>query len=545
MTPARAVEVATMFEDTVLSVRHLTEPRSNPTKGTLRRPRLGGALPLFIAAGALLLGAVVAFAVSVHEVAVLRRAHDAAFAAGWVHAPFVLPSGGRWLDFAVAGALGLGTWALIAALGRLFASRRSPDFTVGPSPRADISAPLAADQGLVIATDGGWSLELTAPMSCELTHDGGAPSLLHVPASVPIVEGTRALVDLGTLRFIISATATPPRVPTTVHVDWLQESYIGAVGLAAGLFLAFLYLIPPDPKTLAIDTIHSDLVAHYIIKAPELPEVPLPPEKGATGSRGGKAAAGPAGAIGNHQARMNEHARLKVKGNAVDPHVGQQIAHDVAAQTGVLGAMAMLEKSHIGSIFPGESALGADAEDAIGGIRANATGNNEWGEGGADLFGRDVGGGGHGVNTIGLDPNGLRGIGPGGTGPGGWGPPSHSVALRPHVTHAPVQGDPIIRSKETLSKDIIKRVVHAHRNEIKFCYEKRLSAKMLGTGRVVARFIIAGNGRVISAGVESTTLNDTEVESCIADAVHRWEFPRPEAGGVVVVSYPFMLTSPN
>ena len=32
-------------------------------------------------------------------------------------------------------------------------------------------------------------------------------------------------------------------------------------------------MIPPDPKSLAIDTIHSDLVAHYIIKAPEPPVV--------------------------------------------------------------------------------------------------------------------------------------------------------------------------------------------------------------------------------------------------------------------------------
>jgi hypothetical protein len=541
MTPARAVEVATLFEDTVLSVRHLTEPRH----GELKPPRWGGALPFFIAAGVLLLGAVTAFAVNVHEIAQLRRAHDAAFTAGWVHAPFVLPSGGRWLDFAVAAALGLGTWALIAGLGRLFASRRSPDFTVGPSPRADIAAPLAADQGLVIATDGGWWLELTAPMSCELTHEGGTPSLLHVPASVPIVEGTRALVDLGTLRFIVSATARPQHVPTTTRIDWLQESYIGAVGLAAGLFLAFLYLIPPDPKTLALDTIHSDLVAHYIIKAPELPEVPMPPEKGATGARGGKAAAGPAGAIGDHRARPNEHARLKVKGTAVDPHVGQQIAHDVAAQTGVLGAMAMLEKSHIGSVFPGESALGADAEDAIGGIHPNATGTNEWGEGGADLFGRGVGGGGHGVNTIGIGTDGLRGIGPGGNGPGGWGPPSHAVALRPHKAEAPIERGPIVVSKGSLSKDIIKRVVHAHHNEIKFCYEKRLTAKMLGSGRVVARFIIAGNGRVIGSGVESTTLHDTEVEACIAEAVRRWEFPRPDDSGTVIVSYPFMLTSPN
>jgi hypothetical protein len=35
-------------------------------------------------------------------------------------------------------------------------------------------------------------------------------------------------------------------------------------------------------------------------------------------------------------------------------------------------------------------------------------------------------------------------------------------------------------------------------------------------------------------------MNNPPVEQCIAGAVRRWEFPKPE-GGIVIVSYPFVL----
>jgi hypothetical protein len=54
--------------------------------------------------------------------------------------------------------------------------------------------------------------------------------------------------------------------------------------------------------------------------------------------------------------------------------------------------------------------------------------------------------------------------------------------------------------------------------------------------------MIASNGQVLSSIVESSTLGNARVESCTAQAVRRWEFPRPVGGGLVMVSYPFVLT---
>jgi hypothetical protein len=37
-------------------------------------------------------------------------------------------------------------------------------------------------------------------------------------------------------------------------------------------------------------------------------------------------------------------------------------------------------------------------------------------------------------------------------------------------------------------------------------------------------------------------MGNARVENCIVQAVRRWEFPKPLGGGIVIVSYPFVLT---
>ncbi|HUT78002.1 MAG TPA: AgmX/PglI C-terminal domain-containing protein, partial [Polyangia bacterium] len=88
-------------------------------------------------------------------------------------------------------------------------------------------------------------------------------------------------------------------------------------------------------------------------------------------------------------------------------------------------------------------------------------------------------------------------------------------------------------------------IVQRHINEIKFCYERELAKRPDLAGRVSIKFIISGTGAVQMAVVEESTLGNAGVENCIAGAVKRWTFPQPEGGGIVVVTYPFQLTSPE
>ena len=93
----------------------------------------------------------------------------------------------------------------------------------------------------------------------------------------------------------------------------------------------------------------------------------------------------------------------------------------------------------------------------------------------------------------------------------------------------------------SLSKEVIRRVIGRHINEVRFCYEQELSSRPDLSGRVQVKFIISPSGAVQAANVESSTLGAARAEGCIAQAVRRWTFPAPDGGGIVIVSYPFVL----
>ena len=97
----------------------------------------------------------------------------------------------------------------------------------------------------------------------------------------------------------------------------------------------------------------------------------------------------------------------------------------------------------------------------------------------------------------------------------------------------------------SLDKEITRRIVSQHMNEVKFCYDQELVRKPSLAGRVSVQFAIAPNGRVLTSVLQSTSMNEPRVESCVVNAVRRWEFPKPEGGGMAIVVYPFSFTSPS
>jgi TonB family protein len=90
----------------------------------------------------------------------------------------------------------------------------------------------------------------------------------------------------------------------------------------------------------------------------------------------------------------------------------------------------------------------------------------------------------------------------------------------------------------SLDKEIIRRVVRRHINEVRFCYELEARKNPPLAGRVSVQFTISPEGKVDRSALQSSTLGDPRVENCVVTAFRRWEFPKP-AGGVVVVTYPF------
>jgi TonB family protein len=94
-----------------------------------------------------------------------------------------------------------------------------------------------------------------------------------------------------------------------------------------------------------------------------------------------------------------------------------------------------------------------------------------------------------------------------------------------------------------LDKDVIMKVISRHQNEIKFCYEQELQKNAALAGKVALNWTIDSSGSVIDATVAESSIENQNVESCIAQKVRRWKFPEPQGGGVVSVTFPWLFSA--
>jgi hypothetical protein len=101
-----------------------------------------------------------------------------------------------------------------------------------------------------------------------------------------------------------------------------------------------------------------------------------------------------------------------------------------------------------------------------------------------------------------------------------------------------------VASDAPLTKSQIRAVVRGEAADVRHCYGLALAARPDLSGRVVARFVIAGDGSVREAEIVDDEMPVAEVGRCIREAVLQWKFPRPRGGREVPVTYPFNLV-PN
>jgi TonB family protein len=222
-----------------------------------------------------------------------------------------------------------------------------------------------------------------------------------------------------------------------------------------------------------------------------------------------------------------------------DPHLARMLAEEQAGQQGVLGILGGEEGSHLSSIFGRDSALGNDAENVLGGLVGTQIGE-AYGVGGLGLVGTGRGGGGSAEGTLGLGELGTIGHsgGTGSSGGYGWGV-GGIAGRRAHGPGDLIPGTAWVRG--SLDKDVIRRIIRRHLNEVRFCYERQLPLHPDLYGRVVIKMTIAGTGQVVASSVDQSTLADPSVGECAAAAARRWEFPAAAGGGVNIVNYPFVF----
>lgn len=94
-----------------------------------------------------------------------------------------------------------------------------------------------------------------------------------------------------------------------------------------------------------------------------------------------------------------------------------------------------------------------------------------------------------------------------------------------------------------LDKEAIARVIRAQLGQIRYCYERQLSANPDLYGKILVKFTIGNAGSVVAQAIGNTSLNNAMVEGCILRRIAGWQFPTPKGGTSVLVTYPFLFKS--
>lgn len=551
-TSARAIEVSALFEDAVMEVRHLDNPRAGKMSGTTK-----GALGLGgVALGSFFLLFGGSYLQVKHEKEVAEL--------GAASATQTSRSEGRTKDVAALGFLFLGASALTYGLWRAAAERGDRQFTIGSAPTATFKTSgegLPVEEfPLVRSTGSTFELVITESMRGQVQIDGQTQSLkewatggrlspsdaVSGALSGPIPGGARFVIEHGNNTFLVSSVAAPRRYPVPVRVDWAQQAYTGGVLAGAAAFLGLIMAVPPDPRSLSIDSFTNAQIAKFLVKPTETPQDEVPAwltetkKEAAPKQDTGKAAKGEAGRVGRPDS-PKVAGKLMVQGpkDTVDKKIAYTQAKDIAKTMGVMGILNN-QRGLVSNLLSKDSALGNDAKDVMNSLMGAAEADG-YGTNGVGFVGVRNGGGGTGENTIGTGTLGRIGgpSGPGGRGtcygckgPGQLGP---HRATGPDITVSPPQinnGD--------FDRELIRRVIRRHLPEVKYCYERELTRNQSLAGRVQVRFLIGATGAVQFSGLQSSDLGNPVTEQCIVSAVKRWEFPKPPHG-VVDVTYPFVL----
>lgn len=182
--------------------------------------------------------------------------------------------------------------------------------------------------------------------------------------------------------------------------------------------------------------------------------------------------------------------------------------------------------SHSGGLSPNSMGLGGRLQGPINGLSGDYAGN-AGGASGLGAYGTGAGGGGRSLGTMGS-------LGTAGSLKAGGKAGERDINVQ--------QGSPLVMG--SLDKDLIRRVMQRHRAQFAFCYERALLRQPQLSGKVVLRFVIAGDGRTSRVEIDpGSTLKDAAVEECVVKAARLMKFPTPTGGGVVVVKYPLLFRS--
>ncbi len=334
-----------------------------------------------------------------------------------------------------------------------------------------------------------------------------------------------AWVDLGGIVVEVFFQPQPKAVfvPFAESVDFTVLNIFLLMFFIAALFVISAANLNAEGEAFD-DELNSNSarIAKLLIKPPEKNPILQKFEKKKDSGEVAQKHKGEEGQMGKKEApKRSAHAAPKG-----DPNNKDQARLLVAKVFGGTGG-------GISTIF-GHQGLGGELKSAMGNMFGAAAGD-AGGFGGLGLRGSGSGGGGVG-DTVGIGGIGTKGRG-GGTGGSGSG--VGVLGGKKDVDIGITSSEPMVMG--SLDKELIRKVIHANRGQIRYCYESQLNRFPKLNGKVAVKFVISPTGTVSTSSVAQTTVGNAELEACVAGRVRTWQFPKPKGGGVVIVTYPFIF----
>jgi hypothetical protein len=430
---------------------------------------------------------------------------------------------------------------------RLCGSRQS--VTLGPSPRATLITPpiLGGKHRFAVLVPakprGHYRLRLTSAFGGELTikgakHDVAAVLAAAVPSKrdanireVDLQPGDKArltLADAEGLRIELRYVEPPAAIPRPKlsRTEPFFARTTALTTLVLGIFVAAVLVFAPEDNPPRM-VLTAERVAKILPPAP--PPLPSPPsakkddDKTKEESGQMKKAKDERGKLGRHDAPAKN--TIVTKGD-------KDILRDKVSKVGLLGLIGKErpQGSGLAKLFAEER----DVEQAIAGMHGAPVVAGS-GSGGLSTTGTGVGGGGTGLGHL----YGAGEVDTGGRASRGRGRGPTLVSRKEREVRLDIASGNVDEGGG-LTKEQVARVVRAHQNAIKFCYEKELQRKPTLGGKIEVYWVIVPDGSVEKSKIAITTMEDGAVEGCIARQVKQWVFPKSD-GRTVVQSYPFLF----
>jgi hypothetical protein len=395
---------------------------------------------------------------------------------------------------------------------------------IGPTPSADFRV---YEEGLPETFDlvSGNAVHAPAGSRMAVYRDGREASGSGTGA---LAVSDRALVTVGTTHLIVRWIKPAARSKTGFFdsVDFYFTKVLSVAFMIHLVLFVGFWITPLNNDLLSEDLFKNpSALVKTLIKQPDKKK-----KFDLSGVKEGAKAKDKEGKMGKKEAKKPEAAPSKKGAPIVDAKKREEDRKKIM-NSGLLMGLHGPEGA-VSNVF-GPGGLGTGLNNALGGLQGGAGMGDAHGIGGLGSRGDGAGGGGTALGIGGLGTHGS------GHGRGGYG--NIDLGGRGKGETRIVPGRTIVQG--SLSKDVIAAIVRKHQNEIKYCYEVELNKHPDLYGKVSVAWTIDGTGDVSEANVNETTMNNANVENCMATKIRRWKFPEPKGGGQVFVTYPWVFKS--